>query len=100
MAIKEAMKLSDAAAAARQVGRIIATGQFKALNNHSIQDIETWDDADEEIAQSISGQILRNESLIGRGDDPQLLARVTLAVLQRPALHHAAGALLNAALDD
>ncbi len=100
MPIKETMKLSDAAAAARQVGRIIATGQFKALNNHSIQDIETWDDADEEIAQSISGQILRNESVIGRGDDAQLLAGVTLAVLQRPDLYDAAGALLNAALDD
>jgi hypothetical protein len=100
MPIKETMKLSDAATAARQVGRIIATGKFKALNNHSIQDIETWDDADEEIAQSIAGQILRNESVIGRGDDAQLLAGVTLAVLQRPDLYDAAGALLNAALDD
>jgi hypothetical protein len=100
MPIKETMKLSDAATAARQVGRIIASGQFKALNDHSIQDIETWDDADEEIAQSIAGQILRNESVIGRGDDAQLLAGVTLAVLQRPDLYDAAGALLNAALDD
>jgi hypothetical protein len=100
MPIKKTMKLSDAAAAARQVGKIIATGQFKALNNRCIQDIETWDDADEEIAQSIAGQILQNQSIIGRGDDAQLLAGATLAVLERPDLYDAAGVLLNAALDD
>jgi hypothetical protein len=100
MMVDETMKLSDAAAAAREVGKVIATGQFEALNNHSIQDIETWDDADEEIAQSIAAQILRNQPVIGRGDDAQLLAGVTLAVLQRPDLYDAAGALLNAALDD
>ena len=94
------MKLSDAAAAARKVGKIIATGQFKALNHHSIQDIETWDDADEEIAQAIASQILNNQSVIGRGDDAQLLAGATLALLQRPDLYDSASLLLNAALDD
>ena len=43
----------DAASAARKVGRMLASEKFARLNNHSIQDIETWDDADEEMAQEL-----------------------------------------------
>jgi hypothetical protein len=94
------MKLSDAASAARKVGRMLASEKFARLNNHSIQDIETWDDADEEMAQEICRRVLAGQSIVSRGDDAQLLAGVTLALLQKPELYDAATALLNAALDD
>ncbi len=56
--IDTTMKLSDAAEAARQVGKLIAGGTFAKLNNHCIQDIETWDDADEAAAQAIAARVL------------------------------------------
>jgi hypothetical protein len=98
--IKTSMPLSVAAKAARRVGQMIATKKLKALNNYSIQDIETWDDADEETARAIADQILKNQSIVGRGDDAQLLAGATLALLERPTRYDATRSLLNDALDD
>lgn len=94
------MKLSDAAAAARKIGKMLATENFAQLNNHSIQDIETWDDADEDIAREICDRVLAGQSIVAHGDDAQLLAGVTLALLQKPELYEPATVLLNAALDD
>jgi len=92
--------LSDAADAARKVGKMLVTANFAALNGHCIQDIETWDDLDEEIAQEIAGRVLSRQSIVAHGDDAQLLAGVNLALLQRPELYNSATSLLNAALDD
>ncbi len=100
MPVKTTMALPVAAKAARQVGRLIATKRLKALNMHSIQDIETWDDADEATAQAIADQILKRKSVVGRGDDAQLLAGATLALLKRPSRYDATTRLLNDALDD
>jgi len=100
IAVDTTMKLSDATDAARRVGRMLATESFRKLNNHCIQDIETWDDTDEEIAQEICSRVLDLQSIVAHGDDAQLLAGVTLALLQKPELYDAATSLLNAALDD
>jgi hypothetical protein len=94
------MKLSDAADAARKVGKMLVTANFDALNGHCIQDIESWDDLDEEIAQEIAGRVLDQQSIVAHGDDAQLLAGVNLALLQQPKLYNSATSLLNAALDD
>ena len=94
------MKLSDAAEAARKVGALLAGGKFEKLNGHCIQDIETWDDADEAAAQAIASRVLSQQSIVAHGDDAQLLAGTMLALLQKPALYNSATALLNAALDD
>ena len=94
------MKLSDAAAAARKVGRMLVTEQFAALGGHCIQDIETWDDADENAAEEICGKVLSGQSIRDSGDDAQLLAGVTLALLQEPGLYDDATARLNEALDE
>ena len=94
------MKLADAAAAARKVGKMLATDKFARLNNHSIQDIETWDDADEEIAQEICDKVLAGQRIVAAGDDAQLLAGVNMALLQKPELYDAATKLLEEALDD
>jgi hypothetical protein len=100
VAVKTEMLLSDATAAARRVGQIIATSKLKALQGHSIQDIETWDDHDEEIAQAIANSITARQGIVGHGDDAQLLAGATLAVLRKSGLYDAAQDALNAALDD
>ena len=98
--VKAAVKLSEAADAARKVGRMIATHKFKALNHHSIQEIETWDDADEAAAQAIAARLLKRQSIVGYGDDAQLLAGATLALLREPELYDEAQGHLNDALDD
>jgi hypothetical protein len=98
--VKAAMPLADAAAAARRVGQVIATSRPKALNGRSIQDLETWDDHDEEVAGAIAAAIEGKHGIVGQGDDAQLLAGATLAVLHNGDLYDEAQAALNAALDD
>ena len=98
--VKAAIPMPAAAEAARKVGHMIATAKFKALNGRSIQDIETWDDDDEATAEAIAARVLQRQPIIGHGDDAQLLAGVTLALLQEPTLYNAAQGLLNDALDD
>jgi hypothetical protein len=44
--------------------------------------------------------VLQRQAIAGHGDDAQLLAGVTLALLQDPALYDDAQSLLNDALDD
>jgi hypothetical protein len=98
--VKADMPLAEAAEAARKVGKMIATKKFEALNHHGIQDIETWDDADEAAAEAIAARILQRQSIVGHGDDAQLLAGATLALLQKPERYDEAQSLLNAALDE
>jgi hypothetical protein len=100
VSIKAQMTLSDATAAARRVGQIIATSKLKALQGRSIQDIETWDDHDEEIARAIAAAVAAKQGIVGQGDDAQLLAGTTLAVLGKSDLYDIAQEALNAALDD
>ena len=98
--VKTDMPLAEAADAARKVGKMIATRKFKALNDRSIQDIETWDDADEAAARAISTRVLQRQSIVGHGDDAQLLAGATLALLHKPERYDETQSLLNAALDE
>ncbi len=100
LAVKDDIPLLQAADAARKVGRLIATHQFKALNGRSIQDIETWDDADEAAAQAIAARLAQRQSVVGLGDDAQLLAGATLALLRDAKLYDDVQTRLNEALDD
>jgi hypothetical protein len=84
---------------ARQVGAFIASAQLDALSGHSIQDLETWDDADEQTAVHISSLLQANTKVDGMGDDAQLLAGATLACFARPDLYASITNLLNGALD-
>lgn len=92
--------LSDMQQSARQVGTYLATAKLQALDDHSIQDIETWSDADEVTAQLIMAALLDGESVVDRGDDAQLLAGATLAVLTRPRRYETVTELLAQALDN
>jgi hypothetical protein len=99
-AIDETMPLADAAAAARRVGTFLATAKLPALAGHGIQDIETWDDPDETTARAIAARIGAKQSIVGAGDDAQLLAGANIALIARPDLYDQATELLNAGLDD
>jgi hypothetical protein len=94
--------IGDMQAAARKVGAYVATARLAALGGRSVQDLETWDDADDSAALSIAAKLLRDESVLGAGDDAQLLAGLTLALIQHPddATYTSATRLINLALDD
>lgn len=98
--LDETIPLATAQIAARRVGAFLATGKFQALGGHTIQDIESWDDVDESTAQAVAGRIASNESIVGGGDDAQLLAGANIAMTARPDLYDQMTGLLNAALDD
>ena len=91
--------LADMQQAARNVGGFIATAKLSALDDHSIQDIETWDDNDEARAMAVKNAVLASQPIANLGDDAQLLAGVTLALLDQPDLYDAATQALNDGLD-
>lgn len=86
--------------AARSVGGYIATAKLAALKGQSIQDIETWDDADEDETGRIRDALLAGRPIAGLGDDAQLLAGATLALLQVPQQYDAVTNALNEGLDE
>ncbi len=91
--------LEDMQRSARLVGAYIATTNLQALANHSIQDIETWDDTDELTTQRIITAFRNRTPVINMGDDAQLLAGATLALVAQPALYNSVTQGLNDALD-
>jgi hypothetical protein len=97
--VQTSFPLADMQQAAVQAGQFIATAQFDALGKHSIQDIETWDDLDEQTAQGIAAGMTNNTAVVGLGDDAQLLAGANIAILADPSLYAPATKLLNDGLD-
>lgn len=98
--LDETIPLADAADAARRVGAFLATTKLKALGNHSIQDIETWDDVDEAAAQDVAARIVANKCIIGAGDDAQLLAGCNIATMGQPDLYAQMITLLDEGLNE
>jgi hypothetical protein len=97
--VERSFPLSDMRVAAFEVGKFIATATLKALGNHSLQDIETWNDPDEQTALQITAALTDGRAVAGRGDDAQLLAGANLALLERPDLYASVTTRLNEALD-
>ncbi|MDB5384815.1 MAG: hypothetical protein JWM11_461 [Planctomycetaceae bacterium] len=95
------LPLADMQDAARQVGGLIADSKLNTLNGHSIQDIETWDSSDESIAVLIQTALATDKSIAGLGDDAQVLAGATLALLDNPtpAQYDIVTRRINEALD-
>jgi hypothetical protein len=103
MSTVQQLPLATMATAARTVGRYIATAQLAALGGGSIQDIETWDDADDTAAAAIAAaatSIAPTATIAAMGDDAQLLAGAIIALLDAPASYPQITAQLTAALDD
>jgi hypothetical protein len=98
--VVQKLPLADMAAAAQAVGGYIATAKLQTLSGHSIQDIETWDDADEAAGQTIFQAAKAGKSLVGLGDDAQLLAGTNMAFYDDASRYDAITAALNDALDD
>ncbi len=92
-------QLVEMKANAQLVGKYIATEQFSTLGNHNIQDIETWDDADEESAQQVAEALLNGTATSNTVDEAQLLAGATLAVLADPEKYRVVNERLEEALD-
>jgi hypothetical protein len=91
--------LATAASAARTVGKYVATAKLAALGGASIQDIETWDDMDDTAASNIAAAA-PTSSIVSMGDDAQLLAGATMALMTAPHAYAQITAQLGAALDD
>ena len=68
---------------ARRVGYYIASARLGSLNNHSIQDLETWDDVDETQMENIAQKIANPGAafeLSMMGDDAQMFAGAVCAL--------------------
>jgi len=98
--LDETIPMADAADAARRVGTFLATTKLKALGNHSIQDVETWDDVDEAAAQDAAARVVANKCLIGAGDDAQLMAGCNIAIFGQPGLYKQMNTLLEEGLNE
>jgi hypothetical protein len=85
---------------ARVVGKLIATTQLASLGGHSVQDIETWSDEDEFAATTVRQKVRAGISIVGAGDDAQLLAGTTMALYEAPSAYGKITKALEAALDD
>jgi hypothetical protein len=94
-----ALPLGPMQEVARRAGAFIATAPLRSLDEHSVQDIETWDDADEAAATRIADILSADGSVVGTGDDAQLLAGATLAALAAPDAYDPITARLAEALD-
>ena len=90
----------DMIASAKKVGTYIATAKLDALDGHSIQDIETWDDSDEAAATAIATALAAGSPIVGLGDDAQLLAGATVALFTDATKYAAITTSLGAGLDD
>ena len=86
-------------AAARKVGALIASTKLKSLGGHGIQQLETWDNGDEQIATRIEAAFNAGQPISLLGDDAQMLAGMTLALAAAPKRYAEFTALANTALD-
>jgi hypothetical protein len=99
MKLSATVPLAPMQQAARAVGRYIATAKLQALGGAGIQQVETWDDADEAKAQALRAAMLGDGEVRGLGDAAHALAAATLAALDQPDAYDKITASLNAALD-
>ncbi len=97
--VETALELTEMQNAARRVGSYIASAPLQLFGGRSIQQLETWDDADEDAARRIASALIGGEPVAGMGDDAQVLAGATLALYEKPESYARITELLAAALD-
>jgi hypothetical protein len=84
---------------AEMVGRYIASAHLKSLNGHTIQDIETWDDADERMAMACGRWIVGGAALPDAADPSHLIVGATYSALLAPEGYERWNTSLCRALD-
>ena len=84
---------------AEAIGRAIGETPLTALANKPIRRIETWDDADQRAVDAIRSALAAGRPLARLGDDAQLLAAASAAVMDGAGYDTTTQALA-AALDD
>jgi hypothetical protein len=70
---KPKLPLAEMQEAARQVGKHIAKVKLKALGDQSIQDIETWDDADEACGRAVTRALADGKPIAALKHDGRLI---------------------------
>jgi hypothetical protein len=87
---------------AREVGYLIATERFEALNGNRLQDLESWSDSDQDLAENNSELMLQEKTADSVGDDAQLVAGAILALFAKPdkRLYQSINSALISALSD
>lgn len=85
--------------AARSVGAMVTDVRLNTLGGHSVQEVETWNDTDENTTQAIRAALARGENVARAGDDAELMAAATLAVLDDIGAYDALTERVNQALD-
>jgi hypothetical protein len=98
--LDQTISMAEAILAARRVGSYLSTTRLSAFGGHTIQEIETWTNSDESAAVGIKKALLQGKRVVAMGDDAQLLAGATLALLERPQQYSAVNEALANALDD
>jgi hypothetical protein len=84
---------------ARRVGAHLSTVALPTFLNQSVQVVETWDDADEALAQHISETLQQGASVVSMGNPAQLLAGATLALFADARKFDIINTQLEVALD-
>lgn len=84
---------------AQVVGKTIAYTPMQAFAGYALADIETWDDEDEEITQTLVTAMQQNQSIVGLGDSAHALAAATQLLYQNAALYTQVVGHLEDALD-
>lgn len=97
--VNQNLGLQEMQLAAKQVGSFIASATLNSLDHHNIQELETWDGADEGTAQRIAATLLKDGDIADMGDDAQILAGATIASLKSPNLYKTITNRVNEALD-
>jgi hypothetical protein len=91
--------LADMRESAKRVGTYICKTKLKALGGISIQAIETWDDDDEARAVNIANALKLKKRVDSMGDDAQVLAGATAALVEKPDLYEVVSRLVELALN-
>ncbi len=100
MNFQDTFPISDLRQSARLIGAHIATASLQALGGMSIQAVETWNDADENSSNLVATLLRTDKSVVNSGDDGQLLAGLTLAVMDQPSRYDEFSKRIDEALDD
>jgi hypothetical protein len=96
--LNDSISLSIMQDGAVSVGALIANTKANALSGHNIQELETWDDLDEQVAQLIATALAAGTPVDDMGDDAQILAGATVALTAKPKSYDQVNDLMKQAL--